>query len=54
MSNPSNSLSPQQLMQYVAAIPNYIHSTIIIKNPGCDIPCTYQTQSLYRFQRPRI
>jgi hypothetical protein len=50
----SNSLSPQQLLQWLAAVPNYIRCTIIVDNSGCHIPCSYQTQSLYHFQRPRI
>ena len=38
MSNASNSLSPQQLLQYVAALPNYIHCTVFLEMPVATFP----------------
>ena len=44
VSNVSNSLSPQELLQYVAAVPNYIHCTVFHKNGDHDIPCSTKTK----------
>jgi len=40
----SNSLSPQELLQYVAAILNYIDCAVFLRNADRNIPWTFQTQ----------
>ena len=52
LSNASNSSSPQQLLQYVAAIPNNIHCTVFLRNANQDIPCCTQPKALCCFLRP--
>jgi len=52
VSNGNNSLSPQELLQYVAALPNYNHYTVFLRNVDHDIPCSTKPNVLCCFQRP--
>jgi hypothetical protein len=54
LSKASNSLSPQEILQYVAAIPNNIHYTVFLRNANHDIPCPNKTNRLCCFHTTKL